>query len=60
MTKKHFKALAEELRNTRPIGTYIDRFQWQRDVNAVAKVCGMSNPNFDEDRFLTACGFWED
>ncbi len=58
MTKKHFEALAFELKAERP-GDGWDpnkRVQWELDVKAVASVAGRFNPAFDRGRFLKACG----
>ena len=60
MTKKHFEALALELKDCKPKGTdkqaesFIE--QWRRDCLAVAQVCSQFNPRFDWGYFLEACG----
>jgi hypothetical protein len=64
MSKKHFIALAEALRNTRPSepedpmsrddGYLCAKAQWNRDVRVVADVCNY-NPQFDYQRFLDRC-----
>lgn len=62
MTAKHFRALAEALKGTRPmrIGTPAEQAArqdaWERDVRAVADVCYAANGRFDRDRFYRACG----
>lgn len=50
MSKKHFVALAKSLRELPNDGT--------RKLAALrtAEVCKASNPRFDLDRFLAACG----
>jgi hypothetical protein len=59
VSKKHFKALAEALRAEKPQENWDPnkRIQWSLDVRAVADVCQRMNPNFDRDRFNTACGW---
>jgi hypothetical protein len=59
MTKKHFKALAEALRETRPdlvIAPLEYKIQWNSDVRAVANACRTFNPLFDYGKFINACG----
>ena len=59
MTRKHFEALAAELKRVGP-AYWIDATS--RDtvhmaaIQAVADVCARFNPNFDRARFLAACG----
>jgi hypothetical protein len=58
MTRRHFRALAQALRNTRP-GENWDankRAQWNLDVKAVLDICASENSNFDRHRFIEACG----
>jgi nucleoid-associated protein YgaU len=67
MTRQHFEKLAEALRNARPTdvfgsrvgtmstsGLYKMQTQWERDVQAISKVCQSFNPSFDPDRFKQA------
>lgn len=62
MTRKHFKAIAEALKATRPDSYLVDGGytgvgrQWIADVEAMARVCFKANPQFDGDRFREACG----
>ena len=67
MTKKHFDALAAEIRcqqpqvPVNPDGSYdhdttIRYRQWVLGAAMVADVCARFNPNFDRARFLKACG----
>lgn len=61
MTKKHFNELAAELSDVKPDQDEDAAYrQWARCVNAVMRVCGRSNPYFDVDRFLQACGYTND
>ena len=63
MTRKHFNALAVELSSVRPQlfftpgspeeAAYV---AWRNCVNAVGHACRQANPNFNRDRFNTACG----
>lgn len=56
MTKKHFKALAEELRRVKPTGDSINENRmWRLCVDAVASVCQSSNKRFNRDRFMRVC-----
>ena len=58
MTRKHFKALAEALKNVQPaeINSPIGR-QWERDTNVIAEVLARFNSRFDQQRFVKACGY---
>lgn len=62
MSRKHYQAMAEALKNERQ---YIDSTdaprsprlsQWSRDVQAVADVFAADNGRFDRGRFERACG----
>lgn len=60
MTRKHYQALADALRSTRPDGydatdTPEARLAWDRTVRAIAETLRTENANFNTDRFLTAC-----
>lgn len=58
MSRKHFKAFAENLKVERP-GVCWDankKTQWNLDVKAVAKVCKSFNAQFKHERFYEACG----
>lgn len=54
MTKKHFQALAEALRITRPEppdDSESTLAQWRLDRHMIANTCAESNPRFDRARF---------
>ena len=58
MTKKYFKALADALFHEMPKSSpeSAEMQQWKDDCKAVASVCSDSNPRFDWNRFMEACG----
>lgn len=57
LTKMHFEAIAETLKESKPDLTWLAEFdQWKRDCNAMADVCYAFNPAFSRSRFLEACG----
>lgn len=66
MTKKHFQALADALKDThdrltriqasRPVDCADALMGWRQTVNDVADVCAQTNPRFNRARFLKACG----
>ena len=64
MTKRDFVLIAEALRVERPDrdGTrWADgaRDEWSTVVLRLARALAGSNPRFDKDRFLEACGIGE-
>jgi hypothetical protein len=57
MTRKHFEALAYNLRMERPDRTAAAEYSaWGRSVVAVADVCIAFNGAFDRGRFYRAAG----
>jgi hypothetical protein len=71
MTRKHFEAIAAELRRQRPdlapsygIPSYLDSDSWTRGaydewatvVIGLAGTLRAFNPGFNRERFVTACG----
>jgi hypothetical protein len=66
VTRKHFLAIAAEMRNQRPanLPAYADMTAWERGaydewhtvVLGIAGVLHAFNGRFDRDRFLTTCG----
>ena len=59
MSKKHFEALAAEMRHNKPVLVPNMETQWKADVYSLASVCARFNPRFDRTRFLKACGVGE-
>ena len=58
MSRKHFKALADNLKAERPCEHWDanKRVQWDMCVKAVARTCKSMNPGFKPERFFMACG----
>src|SRR5439155_9320453 len=64
MTKKHFEQIAKAMRNLRTFEAHDQEMsetvaravRYTSVVDALASVCAESNPRFDRDRFLQACG----
>jgi hypothetical protein len=59
MTKKHFIALAQQLKAVKPhdeasMSYALDA--WYEACNAVATACKRHNPAFNWTRFMDACG----
>ena len=54
MSKKHFIALADALRQTRPADHWDanKRVQWEMDVRVIADVLNQSNPRFNYSRWM--------
>jgi hypothetical protein len=50
MSKKHFQAFADRIRNI------VDIKERKAAAIAVADVCRQFNPNFDTLQFILACG----
>jgi hypothetical protein len=55
MTRKHFKALAESLANTRPGYATKEYDLWRRTMLGIADVCAESNHRFNVHKFTEAC-----
>jgi len=61
MTRKHFIALAEALRTSRPSSpASAGASSWIDAVCAVAKACEENNDRFDRERFGKASGVYTD
>jgi post-segregation antitoxin (ccd killing protein) len=60
MSRKHFTALAEEIRaeynHTFITGNVEARAAIATLAGRIARVCADSNPNFSDARFIKACG----
>lgn len=58
MTKKHFIAIAASINDVRESCSDSPETVWALDEvsNNIADVCADTNPNFDRERFLEACG----
>jgi len=67
MTRKDFELLAGVLKDTKPkldnakgraeaLAAVAHMEQWAIDVGSIGSALILTNPNFDEYRFLTACG----
>ena len=66
MTRKHFQAIADSLRDAKPPhmgdpAVYkVKLEQWGRTCERMADTMRGFNPNFDRERFLSACGYYDD
>lgn len=58
MTRKDFVAIAAALKNAQPSAhdPNVAHIQHRIDCREVAGVLAGTNPRFDRDRFLAACG----
>lgn len=67
LTRKHFQAITQNLREQRPNPAWVytpdDRIgytcadaQWTLDCRAVADALAQFNPAFNREKFLAACG----
>lgn len=60
MTRKHFKALADTLRNNRPpLPSSAGSVAWRRWVENSANALRIFNPRFDGGRFYDVCGYYQ-
>ena len=50
MSKKHFELLAQGIR------AIADAQTRRKAAEAISQVCAMTNPRFNQARFLAACG----
>ena len=58
MSKKHFESIASALKIAKPEhSAQPEAYVWRSLVRSIANVCKDSNPSFDLDRFLAACGY---
>lgn len=56
MTKKHFKAIAEAIRDVTTQERGSARKAVRRVAWGLAKVCMRDNGRFNYDKFMSACG----
>lgn len=67
MQRRHFELIANVLKSAKPSPDCADAKllpkvhqyhveQWDRTVGTFAKALHSTNPNFNRDRFLKACG----
>jgi hypothetical protein len=57
MSRKHFEALAKEIKSSLAAATdTAARMAVVELAGRIARVCSDHNPNFDDRRFLVACG----
>lgn len=59
MTKKHFEALAEIVRDACGFA-YVNKHAQRWLALRLAAVCQETNPRFDRERFMRACKLMED
>lgn len=57
MTKKHFEAIAQDIRFQAEQSSDEGRDAIRSTAAAMAVTFSIFNQNFDRQRFLTACGF---
>lgn len=68
MTRKHFKQIADAMQSLRKIeiddvensATNVRVVKFSSVVDALAGVLAETNPRFDRDRFIAACGIGAD
>lgn len=60
MTRKHFAAIADALKQSRPAAGPHQRRQWLADCHTICATLKQFNPDFNRSRFLEACGVDED
>lgn len=57
MTRRDYVLLAHTMRAVRPDAAFKDmRHQWCTDILALATALRGTNPRFERDRFVIACG----
>lgn len=52
MSKKHFVALAEALKQIKPVNNYAALIQWNATNEKLADFCQQQNSNFNRERWL--------
>jgi hypothetical protein len=56
MSRQHFQFLADVLKDSRPYDDTEEAAYWDRLVDRFADALHATNPRFDCDRFIRACG----
>jgi hypothetical protein len=57
MSRKDYQLIAHAMRAGQPEKRYEDHYdQWEYDCRSLARVLCETNPRFDGNKFLTACG----
>jgi hypothetical protein len=59
MTRKHYQQIAEMIRQTYTLNDGHEAGTIAHIAEQFATIAKRDNPNFDRDRFLTACGMNE-
>lgn len=55
MTRKDYQLIANAFCDSKPV-TETALTQWKNDVTILARALATTNPRFDRERFLKACG----
>lgn len=56
ISRKHFQTIANAMRAVKPVQA--DALQvWYHHVLELAHMCDSLNPDFDNEKFLLACGY---
>lgn len=59
MTRQDYELIAVTMKDSKPFGVAHSArrlVQWLLDCHALAGALAATNPRFDRERFLTACG----
>ena len=64
-SRKDFELIAKGFRASMPLEEHsgehyrLVRYQWMNDVKHMTYALREMNPRFDEERFLNACGYYD-